>query len=207
MTRIYNSYIPSKDADIAIWAGNILAKIDAAGTQTGLSADRIANWKKSALALINNINEVEAKKREQDRAVTTKENSKLVELVELRTAIAHLKTLPDYTNAMGGDLGIIGSSYTVDNAAIKPLVKVRSENGIVRVQFKKMRQPGVNIYCRIQGASTFEKLTYDHTSPFLDTRPAAVAGQAETREYKVVCSDGKQEVGRDSDIVSVLFGG
>lgn len=207
MTRIYNSYIPKKDADIAIWAGNLIAKIDTTGTQAGLSADQIADWKKSAQTLIDNIGEVEAKKREQDKAVTTKEHAKSVELIALRTAIAHLKTLPNYTNAMGGDLGVIGSSYTIDNAGIKPQAKVRVENSVVRVQFRKMRQPGVNIYCRIQGAGTFERLTYDHTSPFLDTRPAAVAGQAETREYKVVCSDGKQEIGRDSDIVSVLFGG
>ena len=52
-----------------------------------------------------------------------------------------------------------------------------------------------------------KKLAYDYASPYVDGRPATVAGQAEVREYKVVCSDGKLEIGRDSDIVSVLFGG
>lgn len=207
MIRIYNSFVPNKDAELVIWAGNIIAKIDEVGTLMGLSAEQIANWKKPAQTIVDNIGMVESRKRDLDNAVATKEKSKTVELASIRASIAHLKTLPGYSNGVGGSLGIVSASYMVDEGTIKPMAKVKAENGIVKVQFKKMRQPGVNIYCRLQGASTFEKLGYDYASPFLDTRSPAVAGQPEIREYKVVCSDGKLEIGRESDIVSVLFGG
>lgn len=207
MTRIYNPFIPVKDADLAIWADNFDKKIEQAGTQLGLSAVEVAQLKEDARSLIDLVNAVEGKKRELEHAVTAKDDGKTLKLKSLRASIAHLKTLPGYTEAIGGELGIVGGSYVVENSAIKPLLRAHVENGVVKLQFKKMRQPGVNIYCRLQGTSVFEKLAYDYASPYIDGRSAAVAGHAEVREYKVVCSDGKLEIGRDSDIVSVLFGG
>lgn len=42
MTKVYNSFIPVKDAEIIVWAGNFTTKITALGTLLGLTADQIA---------------------------------------------------------------------------------------------------------------------------------------------------------------------
>jgi hypothetical protein len=207
MAKVYNSFIPGKDAAIVVWASNFMTKIATLGLRLGLTQEQIARIQQYAQSLIDAVNKVEQKKREQEQAVLAKEALKADNLTLLRTCIANLKTLNSYTEDMGGELGIIGGSVAVDNDMIKPSVRVKTINGVVKVLFKKRRQPGVNIYSRLKGTNGWEKLGYDVASPFIDNRPLADAAKPEIREYMVICSNGKEETGKPSDIATVVFAG
>lgn len=206
MTKVYNSFIPVKDAELVVWAGNFTTKLPTLGTLLGLTTDQVVRAQQLAQGLMDAINKVEQKKRELQQSVMAKEGLRTDNLTLLRTAIANMKTLSGYTDDLGGELGIVGGSVAVDNDSIKPLVKVKTINGIVKVFFKKRRQPGVNIYSRLKGTNGWEKLGYDVASPFIDARPLANT-TAEIREYMVTCSNGKEEIGVPSDIATVVFAG
>lgn len=207
MKRIYNSFVPKKDADIAVWARNFITKIAVIGPKVGLTQDQITKLQQYAQELVDAVDKVEQKKREQEQAVTAKDAAKIDTMQALRTGIANLKTLDGYTDDLGGELGIIGGSATMDGDAIKAGIRLKTSNHAVKVLFNKRRQPGVNIYSRPKGTNGWDKLGYDVASPFLDTRPLADATKPEVREYMVICSNGKEEIGKPSDIATIVFAG
>ena len=67
---------------------------------------------------------------------------------------------------------------------------------------------GVHIYARLVGQTVWTRIALDTSSPYIDGRPLAVAGVPEHREYMLRgCDINEAEVGQDSDIVSITFGG
>lgn len=63
------------------------------------------------------------------------------------------------------------------------------------------------IYSRLSGAPEWTRLGMDSSSPYYDTRPLAVPGVAELREYLVRGIGADEEIGQDSNIVAIVFGG
>ena len=53
----------------------------------------------------------------------------------------------------------------------------------------------------------WEKLAYNSSSPYNDTRPLAIAGIPENRKYRARGVINDTEIGQWSDILSVTFGG
>jgi hypothetical protein len=65
----------------------------------------------------------------------------------------------------------------------------------------------VTIYSRIKGSFGWTRLGNDYTSPYEDKRPLAVEHQPEIREYMIRYFDGREDIGLESDVVPVVFGG
>ena len=66
---------------------------------------------------------------------------------------------------------------------------------------------GVSIFSRIAGETEWQELTSVGKSPYIDRRPLKEAGKPEVREYKLRFYDGFNDVGQESDIASIVFGG
>jgi len=109
---------------------------------------------------------------------------------------ARIKTLPGYTEAIGLDLGIVGSLAPDPLPTDVPRIKVEPEMGqaceCARVSFFKDGHQGIILESR-RGGGDWQVLGSVVTkSPFLDERALLVPGQAEVREYRArFWDDGK----------------
>jgi hypothetical protein len=81
------------------------------------------------------------------------------------------------------------------------------KGGLITLEFKKKGVDALAIYGRLRGTLGWTKLGVDTSSPYVDGRPLAVAGVAEIREYMARGMMDDDEIGLESDIVCLVFGG
>jgi hypothetical protein len=84
--------------------------------------------------------------------------------------------------------------------------EVTALSGYVRLKFTKNGLDRVNIYSRLKGQPGWAFLSRDTNSPYGDHK-ALGNGAPETREYMCIGVMEDTEVGQQSDIVTVGFGG
>lgn len=197
-------YLPSTDGDLNIWLGNFQAKLATYGLTCGLTAGEVTATSADCTTLSGGINNAEAQKNLSKSATAAKDTMKKNLLPTLRNTIKRMKTHTAYTEEIGQDLGIIGSDGPTPD---KPTLKGKATPNYVLLEFIKKGFDGVNIYARLKGQSTWTFLARDTQSPYHDTRALAVAGTPETREYMCMGVIADEEVGEESDIVSVVYGG
>lgn len=205
--KVFSTYVPLSDASLAVWADTYKTKLGQLGEGLGLAPDVIAAQQQLAQAIIDNVNKVDVKKVELKEAVTLKNLVKQKHLEEIRNMAAQIKTLKGYTTNAGKELGIIASGQIVDFASLKPSLAVSAYKGYVNVAFNKQRMFGVRLYSRLRGQHEWKPLGMARTSPFYDEAPLVEEGKPEIREYKAMCFDGEYEVGLDSDVASLIYGG
>lgn len=115
-----------------------------------------------------------------------------------------IKASPYYTEAIGLQLGIVGSEDTAEHPV--PTFNAVVERGptceCVRLNFQKHGRMGVVVYCR-RNNGEWEELAVDNFTPYIDARPLLDPTKAELREYRLRYFDGHGPVGEFSDIVSV----
>lgn len=115
-----------------------------------------------------------------------------------------IKTSPNYTEAIGLQLGTVGAEETAEN--LVPTFSLMVERGetseVVKVVFRKYGRPGVAIYCR-RGGAAWELLAIDLASPYLDARPLLVPTTPEVREYRLQYYEAESPVGDFTAIASV----
>ena len=112
-------------------------------------------------------------------------------LTRLFALVEMIKDAPNYTPAIGEDLGIIApeaASPTQAGAAhTAPTVKfdvlAGETNQVVRFTFVKHGHQALHAEGK-RGTGGWEFLGVQTESPFVDTRPLLVAGQPEIREYR-----------------------
>ena len=197
-------FIPRSDGSLVLWLTTYKAKIITHGLALGLTAGEITDIGTQCDALIAAINNAESKKNESTNAVISKDTLKKDELPIMRNMIKRIKTHSGYTEAIGEELGIIGSDDVVSN---KPDIKAKARINDVEISFSKKGLDGVNVYGRLKGVAPWTFLARDTNSPYNDARPLTTAGVPETREYMCIGVLADVEVGEPSDIVSVVFGG
>ena len=197
-------YFPKRDSLLAIWFSNFQNKITTYGPTLGLAAADITDLTNLCANGSESILNAESKKNEAQTAVAEKVSFKKDQLPILRNAIQRMKTHADYTDAIGQDLGIIGTDSEVP---AKPGLKAKARVNDVELSFTKKGLDGVNVYARLKGAAQWTFLARDTHSPYNDSRPLTNAGVPETGEYMCIGVINDEEVGEESDIVSAVFGG
>jgi hypothetical protein len=115
-----------------------------------------------------------------------------------------IKASPNYTEAIGLQLGIVGQEDAAEHPVPEFTLKVERGSGCecVKIIFKKFGRQGVVIYSR-RGGGAWEMLAIDLASPYLDERPLLVAGQPEVREYRLQYYDDAAAVGDFTEVASV----
>lgn len=127
-------------------------------------------------------------------------------LPRLRQLIQRIKAAPNYTEAIGQELNIIGPEGNAPSgdANAKPTGKaIALPTSQVKIEFTKRGFDGVWIESRRTGETEWTALGTDNFSPYIDTRPPLVAGRAEVREYRLRFIRRDEPVGEWSDIISV----
>ena len=118
-----------------------------------------------------------------------------------------IKNSSGYTDAIGLDLGIVGSVALLPNATPIPQLDAKAvagpngERG--SLTFKKAGHMGAAIQSRRGASATFEDIGIATTSPFVDERALLVAGVPEVREYRASDWDDGQASGDWSAVVKI----
>lgn len=200
-------FIPQNEGQLILWLGNFQNKLTTSyGAGLGYTPAQLTAISNACNALVSALNVVEAAKKALNNAVGAKDEVKLSQLGFLRTEIRKIKTKDAYTVAIGKDLGIIGTNGELDEENVKPKFSGEAFPGYVRLKFSKNGLDGVNIYSRVKGQVNWNFLSRDTNSPYDDHKPLA-NGNPETREYMCIGVMEDTEVGQQSDIVTVVFGG
>jgi hypothetical protein len=118
-----------------------------------------------------------------------------------RALVAQIKANSAYTVSMGEDLGIVADESSVDLG--KPELTVKVEGGTPIIAFKKSKSDGVKIYSKQGTEAAFSFLAVDTRSPYVDNRPNQTPGTPETRQYYAYFIVNDEQVGSQSDVISV----
>ena len=122
----------------------------------------------------------------------------------VRALVRRIKGHPNYTNAIGADLGIVGPSITVE--FVTPPVAVAKTDGdfTIQIDWKKGKASGVIIQSRRGGETAWTQIGSDTASPFIDSRPPLVADTPETREYRLRYHVNDKPVGPYTDAIIII---
>jgi len=125
----------------------------------------------------------------------------------LFSQVVRIKASAKYSEAIGHDLGIIGTSNTIEHLTPMPsaLVELGESGQRVAISFNKYGHDGVWIESRINGGE-WVFLAIDTLKPYYDERPLAEGSSHETREYRLRWWDKSIAHGEWSNIQSVLLG-
>lgn len=203
-------FIPNKRAERYLWWKNLKDNLATEGPKMGLTAPQITAAQAVVDDQVTKMDARDAAKGALDAAINLETLADSTNEAAIRTAIRNWKTLPGYASS-GSEavLQLKGSSGPdLDPVTYKPvLTKLTVTGGQIRIDFTKAGVDALNIYTRLRGTVGWRKLAMDSASPYYDTEPLANANQPETREYKARGVKDDVEIGQDSDVVSIVFGG
>jgi hypothetical protein len=202
-----SNFIPQNWAEYRAWLLNLKTEIATEGPKFGLTPDDITAVQATCQAQIAKIDAYIAAKAAADAALETLKDGKTTTDAALREEIADWKRADGWDDAIAAKLRAVGGKAEVDFDNWKCEFTVRIVGGEIRIDWKKKGVKGVNVYCRLRGQTSWNFLSLDTTSPYIDGNPLAQAGVPEVREYMLRGMVGDQEIGLDSDIQSVTWGG
>lgn len=200
-------FVPANDGDLVIWATHVKELIVIYGPMLGLTPAQVTAIQDLCLFIIAAAMKVETKRAEQAQAIAARNLMRDNELQQLVNMLIALKRNAAYTTDMGSELRIIGGVQVFDPERLKPNLKADVLPGKVQLNFNLQRMNCVSIYCRAKGTMGWEKLANDYESPYEDKRALTVPNQPEIREYMIRYFNGREDVGYESDIITVTFGG
>lgn len=200
-------FIPSSDNGMVSWCTNHKTKVDAQAPTLGLTVAEVTNQKASCDLITDAIATVVEAKGSYESAVANKDLVVKTETGKIRNFVKDVKRNAAYTDAIGNDLGVVGTGNLFVPATYKTALKVKSHPGYLTLKFVKKGAEGINLYTRIKGESEWKKLSFFAHSPCVDARPLTETGKAENREYMCIGVKKDAEIGLQSDIVSVAFAG
>lgn len=200
-------YVPSREGEKVIWLLNIEGKIDTFLTPLGITAAEATTIKGKCSNIRTAISANEAARTAAKQAKENKDTVIKTEEAVLRNAIQSWKLKSTFTPSVAQALGLEAPQQRLNNDEYKTQLTAQTFPGKVTINFTKKGVDGVNIYTRLKGQAVFTKLAFDSHSPYEDNRPLAVVGTPETREYMAMGVMDDEEIGQQSDIIEVVFGG
>jgi hypothetical protein len=205
---IMADYVPSKREQRKAWLQNIKDKADAQVVAGGGTAPVATNLKTAATAILTAYGETDSAKTSYEGAKAVEADTEATQLANIRSIFTTLKVLPTWKPS-GADAQLQSSSSTseFDPGTYKPEFTVTIKGGLITLNFKKKGVDALAIYARLRGTLGWTKIGIDTSSPYIDARPLAVPGVSEVREYMGRGMIDDEEIGLESDIVSISYAG
>ena len=202
-----SDFIPKKDAKLVGWAINYKTGFAERAVELGFTPEQVAAQNLLCDNTVSAIGAAVTAKGLYESAITHKNQTVTTNITSVRDFVKDIKRSPNYTEAIGNQLGIVGTPTTLDYNSYKSSLKTEVHPGYVALKFTKKGAEGINLYARKNGDVDWQKLGFYAHSPCIDARPLAVSAQAENREYMCIGVVKDHEIGLQSDIVSVAFAG
>lgn len=201
--------VPKKRNDRYLWYKNISENLVTEAPKFGLAAADATAAKANVDALLAAMEATTAAQLTLDGARSTERTVETSRLATLRLNIRNWKSQPGF--AASGSEGVLrlkGSAVAdFDPSTYKPMIKVSIEAGRVKVDFEKKGVDGLAIYRRLRGQTAWQRIGTDTEPPYFDTGALAQPNVPEVREYMARGLMADEEVGQDSDIVSITYAG
>ena len=201
-------YIPTKRERRKAWLENLSNKAAEQVVAGGGSPETATGLKAEADALIAAYEDTDSAKTTYEGKIAVEVGMEGTRLSNIRALLTTLKVLPNWKPS-GADAQLQASSSrsAFDPDTYKPVLTIRLKGGHITLNFKKRGVDGLAIYTRLGGTTAWTKLDVRTLSPYIDGRPLAVPGVPEIREYMARGILKDQEIGLESDITSLVFGG
>jgi hypothetical protein len=116
----------------------------------------------------------------------------------LAQLVQRIKNSPTYTEAIGKDLGIIGTHQTLDTSLLKPTLKLVIKGGQVEVQWTKGEADSIRI--ETDKGAGWQFLAIDAIPHFTDSTPITAPA---TWKYRAMYIVSDELVGQWSDVASI----
>jgi hypothetical protein len=205
---IMPDYIPSKREPRRAWLQNISEKAAAQVVAGGGTAPVATSLTTAADALIAAYDNTDSAKTTYEGIKAMETDTEATQLGIIRNILTTLKVLPNWKSS-GADAQLQASSSNsqLDPGTYKPVISVELKGGLITLEFKKKGVDALAMYGRLRGTLGWTKIGIDTSSPYIDGRPLATPGVPEIREYMARGMLDDEEIGLESDIVSLTYGG
>lgn len=117
-----------------------------------------------------------------------------------RDLVAQIKAHPNYTEAIGQAMGIVGSAVVIGTPSVAAIALSQSQ---VQLNLTKAGYDVLAIDMR-RGGGVWVQIGVANIATYIDNTAPLVAGQPEQREYRVQGIENNIRVGALSGIVSVV---
>jgi hypothetical protein len=203
----YIPYFPQSDETLLGWATNTKQQAGIVGPLINYAPAKVTEIQDACQVLIEALNKNIAKRTEYEAAVKAKDLAKKEQSVILKGLFRLMKATPGYTEDLGKQMGIVGSSNRVLPEDLRPSIILSIVPTGVSISFNKKGMLAVGIYSRVKGSGDWNYIGCHDSSPFIDTRPLAIAGKPEVREYRAMCRDAVREIGIASASEDIVYSG
>lgn len=125
----------------------------------------------------------------------------------IRQLVRAIKANPNYTEAIGDALKIIGSESEDNPDTWKPVLKAEMKAGSPDIKWTKGQSSGIKLWVDRGNGQGFTFLAIDTIPDFLDTHPLPPQGQSALWKYQAIYILKDEEVGQMSDVLEVSIKG
>ena len=199
-------FLPKRDSELDKLEWLLLEKYPSIAARLGISAADISGTTAIISNHRTNFSTMNQKKAESKSAVEANAAAKSQASSEIRRIANLVKNSNGYTDAIGLELGIVGTADAeADLESIKPTLTSKIVGGNIIIVFNKQKMDGVKIYSKRTGETEFTFLAVDTASPYEDNRTKLNAGVPEERQYYAYYILDDVQVGQQSDILTVVI--
>ncbi|MEI6508387.1 MAG: hypothetical protein WCO54_07870 [Bacteroidota bacterium] len=201
-------FMPTVIALFLSWVANFKKQLTTYASTLNLPTQQVTDLSDSCDKITAAINDTIQKLHDYEVSKATRDSIIADEKQKILVACNLFKLNAAYTDGIGQAFDIISTpDAPIDPQTFKSVITLSSGHNYVGVKFTKKGIEGVNVYCRLNGATDWTFLTLAMHSPYNDHRMLAVAGVPENREYMVIGVMADVEIGMPSDIASITFAG
>lgn len=137
--------------------------------------------------------------------VPTPNSVELGILTRFRELVRRLKTSPNYLDATGEALGVIGPDPTeADPSTLVPEISLRLNGGKVEIIWTKNGQEAIEIQVD-RGTGVWTFLAIDTRPNYIDTEP--LPATAAKWKYRAIYTNDAQRIGQWSNVAEIVVGG
>ncbi|MBI3501949.1 MAG: hypothetical protein HY063_09150 [Bacteroidetes bacterium] len=202
-------FIPKRKGNRILWSTNMRAKIQTHGPNLSLTGQEVTDSVNFIDGYTNTEAALDAVKVDAHNKSKAVKNALKAMTSDLRKKAKRMKNCNGYTDAIGKDLEIEGAEHLAHLDLYKPKIrKAFIDSGFVHILAMKGDAEAYNVYARLKGQTAWmligSKVKY---TPFVDNRLLSTPNVPEEREYKLHGVFGDREIGLDSSIASIVYGG
>lgn len=221
-------YLPSTDAEKAIWLNNFTIKVSMYASTLGVSATELSNLQKDNAAyqyvidLLNQyrraVSNLTSYKNMMKHAVNNQQLGVIPTFTVLPTPppsvpegifdrvtklATRIKMSLNYTTAIGNDLGIVSSTTDIDTYSLKPELRISLNVGRPHIKWTKGQADATDLYVDRNDGLGFLMIGRFTRSEYLDITVLPDGKRYEEWHYKAIYVIADKLVGLYSDVMSV----
>jgi hypothetical protein len=199
-------FIPKRDGDLDVYEENFVNKLSIHAPALSMDDALVTELRTGILSHRLAFSNMISKRAESKSATEDNYSKKISAINDLRRAAKIVKSLKNYTPAIGDDLQIIGADLPPEDVTqLKPVLNTKVNGAVAFIKFRKGEADGIKLYSRRGTESEFTLLASTTQSPYVDNRHKILGSQPEQREYYAVYFIDMNDIGLISDTIKVTL--